>query len=306
MHLNQLKYFVAIVKHGSFWSAALEEYISQSSISKQIKALENELGVILFERSGNKTSLTEAGKCFYEYAMEVLGRTDDLLNDLSQYDKKGEENISFASIPIMGAYKISNLLSEFQKENKDFKQVINYNIFEEEQKNVVFLLKNDKVSFAFLRDEFNKLTEYEHRLFLTDEIGMICSKKSPLAQLKQFDFAQIADEKIIMISPKSEVYLLVNERLKEAEREENIVATTTRHRNLLSMVADNVGITFFAKRMMQDADMAEQLVFVPLKLPIYSNIYVVRHKKRGFNIITEKFWQFLCNRYPEYQPSHKV
>ena len=44
MNFNQLRYFVAIVKHGSFWSAALEEYISQSSLSKQIKALETELG----------------------------------------------------------------------------------------------------------------------------------------------------------------------------------------------------------------------------------------------------------------------
>ena len=301
VHLNQLKYFVAIVRHGSFWSAALEEYISQSSISKQIKALENELGVVLFERSGNKTTLTEAGKCFYEYATKVLAMTDDMLLDLSQFDRKGEENIVFASIPIIGAYKVSNLLSEFQKENKDAKQVINYNIFEEEQKNVIFLLKSDKVSFAFLRDEFNKLVEYEHRLFLTDEIGLICSKKSPLAKLKSFDFSMLDYEKVIMISPKSEVYTIVRDHLRQAGKEDNIVATTTRHRNLLSMVADNVGITFFAKRTMQDTDMAEELQFVPLALPIYSNIYVVRHRKRVFNAITEKFWQYLCQHFPEYK-----
>ncbi len=59
MNFNQLRYFVAIVKHGSFWSAALEEYISQSSLSKQIKALETELGVVLFNRTGNKITLTE-------------------------------------------------------------------------------------------------------------------------------------------------------------------------------------------------------------------------------------------------------
>lgn len=64
MNFNQLRYFVAIVKHGSFWSAALEEYISQSSLSKQIKALETELGVVLFNRTGNKITLTEAGQCF--------------------------------------------------------------------------------------------------------------------------------------------------------------------------------------------------------------------------------------------------
>lgn len=72
MNFNQLKYFVAIVEQGSFWAAALEEYISQSSLSKQIKTLENELGVVLFNRSGNKITLTEAGQCFYEYALKLL------------------------------------------------------------------------------------------------------------------------------------------------------------------------------------------------------------------------------------------
>ena len=108
-------------------------------------------------------------------------------------------------------------------------------------------------------------------------------------------------EKVIMISPKSEVYTIVRDHLRQAGKEDNIVATTTRHRNLLSMVADNVGITFFAKRTMQDTDMAEELQFVPLELPIYSNIYVVRHRKRVFNAITEKFWQYLCQHFPEYK-----
>lgn len=300
MHLNQLKYFVAIVKNGSFWSAALEEYISQSSISKQIKALENELGINLFIRNGNKIALTEAGKCFYQYAVQMLTITDELHDDLAHFEKKREENIVFASIPIVSVYKISNLLSAFQKENKALKQVINYNIFEEEQKNVVFLLKSDKVSFAFLRDQFNRLPDYEHRLFFTDEIGVICSRQSSLSRLESIDLCSLKNERIIMISPKSELYTLAYGRLKEFGCEKNIIATTTRHRNLLSMVADNVGVTVFAKSMMSDIDICEQLCFIPLKQPIYSNIYIVKHRKRVFNNITEKFWQYLCGRFPEY------
>lgn len=50
MDMNQVRYFLAIVKTKSFSEAAYELFISQSSISKQIKSLENELGVVLFER----------------------------------------------------------------------------------------------------------------------------------------------------------------------------------------------------------------------------------------------------------------
>lgn len=144
MNFNQLKYFVAIVEQGSFWAAALEEYISQSSLSKQIKALENELGVVLFNRSGNKITLTEAGQCFYEYALKLLEIKNRMQQDLMDFKETPIEEVKFASIPIVSSYKISLLLSEFQKVNKNRKQVVNYNILEEEQKDVLMLLKTIK------------------------------------------------------------------------------------------------------------------------------------------------------------------
>ena len=186
MNFNQLRYFVAIVKHGSFWSAALEEYISQSSLSKQIKALETELGVVLFNRTGNKITLTEAGQCFYDYALQLLETKNEMHQELMAFEDTPIEEVKFASIPIVSSYKISTLLSEFQKVNKNRRQVVNYNILEEEQKDVLMLLKNDKVDFAFVRDGFDQLPEYEHRLFMTDEIGLICSQESELAQLHTF------------------------------------------------------------------------------------------------------------------------
>ena len=297
MNFNQLKYFVAIVEQGSFWAAALEEYISQSSLSKQIKALENELGVVLFNRSGNKITLTEAGQCFYEYALKLLEIKNRMQQDLMDFKETPIEEVKFASIPIVSSYKISLLLSEFQKVNKNRKQVVNYNILEEEQKDVLMLLKNDKVDFAFVRDGFNMLPDYEHRLFLTDEIGLICSQESELAQLEKFDFSMLRDEKIILISP---IYRLLMEELHKVNKECNVTATMTRHRNVFSMVANNVGITFFTKRMFEEGHTIKGLKYVPLVMPIYSNVYIVKRKEKALNATTERFWEFLCSKYQEY------
>ena len=111
--------------------------------------------------------------------------------ELMAFEDTPIEEVKFASIPIVSSYKISTLLSEFQKVNKNRRQVVNYNILEEEQKDVLMLLKNDKVDFAFVRDGFDQLPEYEHRLFMTDEIGLICSQESELAQLQEFDFSML-------------------------------------------------------------------------------------------------------------------
>ena len=62
--------------------------------------------------------------------------------ELMAFEDTPIEEVKFASIPIVSSYKISTLLSEFQKVNKNRRQVVNYNILEEEQKDVLMLLKN--------------------------------------------------------------------------------------------------------------------------------------------------------------------
>jgi DNA-binding transcriptional LysR family regulator len=71
METRQVQYFISIVEAGSFSAAADELYISQSLLSKQIMALEKELGVTLFDRSKRKISLTDAGEAFLKHARKL-------------------------------------------------------------------------------------------------------------------------------------------------------------------------------------------------------------------------------------------
>ncbi len=78
MELRHLRYFVALAETLSFTRAAETLYISQSTLSQQISALEEELGCKLFERNRRQTKLTSEGKAMYAEAREVLGRVDAL------------------------------------------------------------------------------------------------------------------------------------------------------------------------------------------------------------------------------------
>ena len=70
--LQQLRIFKAIASEKSFTQAAEILYLSQPSLSKQIKTLENRLGILLLNRNGNKISLTEAGNVFLQYSERIL------------------------------------------------------------------------------------------------------------------------------------------------------------------------------------------------------------------------------------------
>lgn len=72
MMLRQVQYFHAVVQTGSFTEAAEECFISQSAISQQIKALENDLGVKLLVRENRSFHLTEAGEYLYQKRAQLL------------------------------------------------------------------------------------------------------------------------------------------------------------------------------------------------------------------------------------------
>ena len=78
MLLKQMKYFISVVECNSFTEAAEQCYISQSAISQQIKALEQELGVDLIKRNNRQFTLTPAGEYFYRHGVELVSEIDNL------------------------------------------------------------------------------------------------------------------------------------------------------------------------------------------------------------------------------------
>lgn len=98
MSIEQIICFLAIVNHGSFTEAAYQENISQSSISKQIKKLEDEIGVELFSRNKNKIKLTSAGYEFLKFAKEANFAYYNMLNSISIYKGTAVQTIRIGSI----------------------------------------------------------------------------------------------------------------------------------------------------------------------------------------------------------------
>ncbi len=79
MELRHLRYFAAVAAHGSFSRAANNLHLTQPALSRQVKDLEEEIGVPLFVRGTNAVTLTEAGEIFYEEARDLLARADQAI-----------------------------------------------------------------------------------------------------------------------------------------------------------------------------------------------------------------------------------
>ena len=113
MQIRQLEYFVAVAEQLNFTKAARQFYISQTAVTQQIRALETELGVKLFERNNRHVELTPAGKTFLDDARAIIRRTQDAV-DRARRDNTvftGQLNIGF----VKGFEKtnLSDLLADF-------------------------------------------------------------------------------------------------------------------------------------------------------------------------------------------------
>lgn len=89
MDLRQLRSFAAVARERNFSRAAEKLHIAQPPLSRQIQLLEEELGVLLLDRSARPVALTEAGRFFYEQALQILGRMDQIRDQTRRIGRSG-------------------------------------------------------------------------------------------------------------------------------------------------------------------------------------------------------------------------
>ena len=103
MLLKQMKYFISVVECNSFTEAAEQCYISQSAISQQIKALEQELGVDLIKRNNRQFTLTPAGEYFYRHGVELVSEIDNLKRETVRRGQDQELSLKIGYLRCYGA-----------------------------------------------------------------------------------------------------------------------------------------------------------------------------------------------------------
>lgn len=103
MDIRQLQYFMEVARLQSFTKAAESLYITQPSISKTIRNIEEELGVTLFDRSGKKVVLTDAGRIIYEQAQPIVKSFQSLSSELGDLKNLKKGHIRLGLPPMVGS-----------------------------------------------------------------------------------------------------------------------------------------------------------------------------------------------------------
>ena len=149
MELRQLRYFVAIVDHGSLSRAAVILHIAQPALTQQLRQLEEELGVQLLHRSAQGVLSTDAGKVFYEHAQAILKQVADARSAVAQSAERPSGSVTLG-LPhsISGALALP-LLTASRAQYPE----ITLQLTEELTGNLGEQLKSGRINLAVLFDD---------------------------------------------------------------------------------------------------------------------------------------------------------
>jgi LysR family hydrogen peroxide-inducible transcriptional activator len=117
VQLHQLRYAVAIAQEGSFTRAAAKLYLAQPSLSVQIRKLEQELDVRLFERLGRSAVPTSAGQTFLAHAERVLAEVDELREQMEEIRDLKRGRVALGVLPSVGTRLLPDVLTAYHQQH---------------------------------------------------------------------------------------------------------------------------------------------------------------------------------------------
>jgi LysR family transcriptional activator of glutamate synthase operon len=287
MEIKQVQYFLAVAEAGSFSSAADELYISQSSLSKQIIALEKELGLQLFDRSKRKISLTEAGKIFLKHAIHLNEIHKDMLTDIGEY-KKTTASLSIAAIPVIAQYGIASYLAKFKIAYPN----IVFNLEEREASTVLPALNKHEYDLAFIRDYAVDLSQYSFLEIVRDKLMVAVSKDHRFSTRKSLSLLELADENFIMYNKGTLVYELSVNACKLAGFEPRVFYASLRGASIIGLVAANSGVALMMEKVLNYYQRSD-IVSIPLDKTIDSRIILAYPKNRKPSKSAKTFLDFM-------------
>ena len=284
MEIESLKCFVVLSDKKKFTEAAFECNMSQSTLSKKIKKMENELGVQLFNRTMHETVLTEEGKKFYKYAKSILMMYDRALVELQP------NTIRLGCMSVLSPYHIPKMLRDFSLSH----QHLEFHIKESSARYAIDHI--DDFDFILIRtDLLDKPSDYIICPLIDDELCVVVSTLNLLSKQSEIYLSDIKDEAFIFPEKGSGGYEIFYDACKQAGFEPNIAVEMPHTSTMFSFVEENVGISLSFKKVYQEFE-NPKLKMIPLKDNLHYPIALVYKKGKILHPIKKDFIKY-CKEY---------
>ncbi|MBQ6582575.1 MAG: LysR family transcriptional regulator [Mogibacterium sp.] len=212
METRYLKEFVTLAQHLSFSEAAAELYISQSSLSKHIKALEQELGESLFLRTTRTIRLSEAGLQFLPFARKVTDLVEEADHTLGELRRRQSNALTIGVIQNPQYYDLARYMISF----RDSHPALTFNLIESDEAGLIEMFRRKQFNLFTAFPPEDEDAGYCFMPMVRSRMLAIVRRDHPAAALDSVSLEDLRDEHLLLPTRNSTISRLTLEAFRKA------------------------------------------------------------------------------------------
>ncbi|WP_434777636.1 LysR family transcriptional regulator [Neisseria sp. Ec49-e6-T10] len=262
MEIKALRYFIEVVKQNSFTRSAEQLFVTQSTVSKMIKHLEEELGVTLLVRKGKVFTLTDAGKVVFEHGQTVLAAQQQLKIALSDLDKLAYGELSIGLPPMVGSTYFAPILQQYRQKWPNIKLTI----IEAGARTLEELARAGKIEVGVTVLPTETST-FKYLKFACSELCLLATADSYWRNKKEVTIEELQNEPFILYHDDFALAKRIILAAKTAGFEPNIAGKSSQWDFIVAMVQAKLGIALLPKILCKKLDQT-QFHWCPMNSPV--------------------------------------
>jgi LysR family hydrogen peroxide-inducible transcriptional activator len=246
MEIHQLRYFVAVADKGSFSRAAAKVRVAQPSLSQQIRKLEAEVGQPLFDRLPRSVVLTEAGRCFIDYARQILASIGDARRCVDELKGEVAGTLAVGAIPTIAPYVLPELVVTFQKHYPE----VTLEIVEDVTSGITRRIESGELDIA-LASTCQQTPTLRRESLGSEPLLALVPEGHPLAKKTLVELDDLKSQRFLLLHEVHCLSQQVNHLLESHRLRPEIALAGSQLSTIANMVAASIGVSIVPQLMVK-------------------------------------------------------
>ncbi|QDQ88227.1 LysR family transcriptional regulator [Alcaligenaceae bacterium SJ-26] len=243
MELRTLRAFVEVVRQGGFSQAAQVVFATQSTVSKAVRQLEDEIGLPLLERTSRRQSLTAAGEVVYRRGVRLLADCDDLQAELDEVRQLRRGVLRLGLPPVGSSTLFAPLFGVYRQRYPG----IDVRLVEHGSDELETSLRAGEIDFAGLLQAAG--SEFEWTPVRREPLAALLAPAHPLAGRRSVRLADLQDTPFILFESGFTLHRMILDGCRQAGFEPDVVARSSQIDFMLELVGAGLGVAFLPRGM---------------------------------------------------------
>lgn len=290
MELRQLEYFQMVAKTNNITRAAEQLHVSQSTVTLAIQKLEDELGVLLFDRSQKHLLLTAEGQVFVQKVSDSLNLLQDGVAEINDYLQLKKGTLKVGVPPMIGSYLFPEILAGFKK----YYPNLELSIVEEGSFDIRQLLEKGELDIGIV-NLYQPSPLLETLPISKEQIVACLPLNHALAGHSIISLTEIKDEPFILFKEGAYNRLILLNECKKHGFVPNILLSSDQIETMKGLVEKGVGICFLIEAI---ARKSQHYLVIPLTEPLYLDFGLAWKKDKYLSMAAQAFINFITKLIP--------